>query len=206
MESETKILNLTDSQARWLFILLIIALVATLILSLLRGLNSQPAQDRDAETRVQMSEQVSEASSERPQEEWVQIEKTLSSQLEEILGQIEGAGRVKVMVSLATGPLKEFEKNRQTDERQTEEQDASGGTRLVSEYSESGEVVFYRVSDGREERPVIQQVIKPEIEGVLVVASGADDSRVKLVLLRAVKTLLRIDSHQIEIVPGEGGK
>lgn len=206
MEKDSNLLNLSDSQAKLVLVLLIIALGSTMVLSFLRGLNSSSPVD---ETRT--DQDVNTTGEDLSQVEtdleagWINLEKIISNQLEEILSQIRGAGSVKVKVFLQNGPLRKFEKDRQTSQRQTEEEDSSGGSRLVSEHTESGEVVFYRVSDGREERPVIQQIIKPKVEGVLVVASGADDSKVKLLLLRAVRTLLGIDSHQVEIIPGKGG-
>lgn len=38
-----------------------------------------------------------------------------------------------------------------------------------------------------------------EVVGVLIVAEGAEDARVQLEILRAVRTLLAIESQQIEI-------
>lgn len=48
-------------------------------------------------------------------------------------------------------------------------------------------------------KPVILKEIEPKVKGVVVVAQGANDARVKLELYKAVMTLLGVESSDIEI-------
>ena len=69
---------------------------------------------------------------------------TLSIQLEEILGKIEGVGKVKVLITYSqtneTIPMY----NEDTSQKDTEEKDTSGGTRKVTETDSKKEIIYQR--------------------------------------------------------------
>jgi len=111
-------------------------------------------------------------------------ESTLESRLSSILGKVEGAGDVSVMITYASSSEKSLaydtveETNRGTDSQDKLQKEAV-------------------VSDGN---PVILKEDYPAIQGVIVVAQGAGDSKVQLNIINAVKTVLGIDSYQVTVL------
>ena len=55
---------------------------------------------------------------------------------------------------------------------------------------------------GTQEALLVQETA-PEIAGVLIVASGADNALVQERLLHAAAALLQLSLHQIVVMPGE---
>ena len=77
----------------------------------------------------------------------------------------------------------------------TEEKDAQGGERKVTTESENKTMITSNSNS-----PVILKTTEAKIKGVLVVASGANDSKVKELLYSAVQTALQVDGHQVQIM------
>ncbi|MGI6574521.1 MAG: hypothetical protein ACOX3A_01390 [bacterium] len=128
---------------------------------------------------------------------------TLSIQLQEILSEVKGAGEVSVYVNLGSGPEYDFAHNLTTESRHTEEQDATGGQRVVNEVREDSQLVMTTGTQSGLNQPLIQKEMHPAVQGVLVVAAGAENSRVKAELTRAIQVILGIGSHQVVVLPRE---
>lgn len=138
-------------------------------------------------------------------------EARLEAALAAVLSQIRGAGRVAVDVTLEDGgeavPVTDTSRTRRT----TEEADPSGQRRSVSETSEDARVVTVRAGgtpasgNSGGEQPVLVAIRPPAIRGVLVVAQGADEPRVREWLYRAVQTQLGVPLHRVLVLPMEGG-
>ena len=115
--------------------------------------------------------------------------KNTEKELENIIGDIHGAGKVKVMITLescyenvyATGS------NVKTDE----EADAS-----KAEYQE--EYIVLKNGSNNEECLVIK-VFEPTVKGVAVVAQGADNPTVKNAILQTVCALFDISSAKVSV-------
>lgn len=103
-------------------------------------------------------------------------EEQLEQRLEAILSQVEGAGEVQVMVTLKDGGEKVLQENTSRTEKQVEETDSSGGVRRQTENSYDSDTLLSGGSDGT---PYVIQERVPEVEGVLVLADGADSATVK---------------------------
>lgn len=97
------------------------------------------------------------------------------SKLERILGQVEGIGKVKVMITLASSEERMTLQDTDNTESSTDEQDRNGGSRQQEEYILKSENVIIS-SDGNE-YPYVVQVNSPKIEGVAVVAEGAGSGK-----------------------------
>lgn len=122
-------------------------------------------------------------------------EAKLEQRLEDILSQIEGVGRVKVMITLQASSKEVVEKDISTEQsRENETED------LVSQSSISKEenTVYSETDAGNV--PYVVQEIYPKIEGVLVVAEGGDNSLVNLAIVEAIEALFDVDAHKIKIV------
>lgn len=124
-------------------------------------------------------------------------ERTLEERLEEILSEINSAGKVDVMISYTN----EIEKIPMTDMKTTttvtNEKDSNGGERKTEETSVE-EIIIYEENSSNKV-PVIKQKILPQIVGVIVVAEGAKNIGVKEQLINAVSATVNVPSHRIQV-------
>lgn len=126
--------------------------------------------------------------------------KDLEDRLSTVLSNIDGAGKVSVMIT--------FDGNSEvilattTDEKSTTNTTTSqGGTKNDSQTKTvSSEPVL--INQNGQTTPIVLMEIMPKIKGVIVVAEGANNVRVKLDLLKAVQALLAVNSGQVEIFKG----
>lgn len=130
-----------------------------------------------------------------------ELEAQLEGDLVRILSQIAGAGDVAVAVWLETSATYVYGYDQTQSSQETEEHDANGGTRVVTETNSTMSAVV--VSQGSVSQPVVVRVDLPPVRGVVVVATGASDARVKAVLSQAVQTLLGLPAHQVVVLPGK---
>jgi len=133
-----------------------------------------------------------------------QEEKELAEELHQMLEQVAGAGQVKVTVQLASSTNNDYAINTTTGLKTTEEKDQSGGSRQVTEDTDTSTVVIARGDQGLE-KPVVQKEVAPDVAGILVVAQGADTPRVKADLFRAVQVALGVEPHRIVVLPMKEG-
>ncbi|TYQ13368.1 UNVERIFIED_CONTAM: stage III sporulation protein AG [Acetivibrio alkalicellulosi] len=126
----------------------------------------------------------------------------LELKMEEILSQISGAGEVKVMVTYTSGieiiPLTDVKRS----DSNTDEQDSAGGTRKSVQSSFESSIVYEEVGGGVK-KPIIVKELYPEVKGVVVVAEGAAEATVREGLLNAVRVLLDIPIHRIQVYERE---
>lgn len=129
------------------------------------------------------------------------LEREMAWALAEILGRIQGAGRVWVQVTLAEGPEAVYEQDRQESTRASDEKDAQGGSRVTEEHSSTLSLVMAR--SGGNDYPVQSKVVAPRLRGVLVVAQGASNPEVRSRLINSVSVLTDLPAHRIQVVPAE---
>lgn len=132
-----------------------------------------------------------------------EAEKLLEERLRISLEKIQGVGSTSVTVSLASTNQQEFAVNTNSGSKVTNEKDPSGGTRVTTESTDNGQMVLVHQNQGSGENPVVVRELKPEIQGVIVVAEGADNPYVKAELVTAVQTLLDIPAHKVSVLPKE---
>ncbi len=110
--------------------------------------------------------------------------------LTEMLSNIEGAGKVEVMLTLRTGSRTRY----LTDTQNSEETSDSGTQRT----SEQKTVIL---SEGSAyDKAAVSAVDYPLFQGALIVSEGADSASVKLALTQAVAALTGLSSDQITVV------
>ncbi|NLP17782.1 MAG: hypothetical protein GX376_01680 [Firmicutes bacterium] len=130
-------------------------------------------------------------------------EQELSSRLAKVLAEVQDAGEVLVYVSLISGPEYDYARNKWLESRTTEEKDTGGGQRRIEEMREENQLIVAASSQGAREGGLVQKELHPPVRGVLIVAEGAEDSRVKAELVRAAQVVLGIGSHQVVALPKE---
>ena len=112
----------------------------------------------------------------------------LEEQLARMLGNMEGVGRVEVLLTLRQGSRQNYVYNSSARED-------GGEDRFGRE--EERELVI--ISRGGEEKPVVQSVSAPEYQGAVVLCDGADDPRVCLEITQAIRSLTGITADHIKI-------
>ena len=113
-------------------------------------------------------------------------EATMQEQLQNILGSIEGAGRVEVLLTQARGSRVHY----QTDRRQ----DTEGERENLEE-----KTVIVTGTD-RTESGLVLQTDPPVYQGAVIVCQGADRAEVKLAIVEAVRCATGLGANQISVV------
>ncbi len=113
--------------------------------------------------------------------------------LEKILKKINGAGDVSVFISIDGGGEKVLARDSKNKYSRESEENAE---LITDEESEQSIVLSGRSSSGE---PYIIEERRPEITGVIVVAEGAADEKVRLEIYEAVKALYGMSPHRIKV-------
>lgn len=129
-----------------------------------------------------------------------ELEKALS----DILSDMEGAGRVKVMITLNSSAETVVEKDITEETGGVTEVDSEGGSRNTTDISRMGETVF-KNGEGGFSVPYVKQVLAPGIEGVLVCAEGGGDRNVNKNITEAIQALFGIEVHKIKVIKMSSG-
>jgi stage III sporulation protein AG len=122
----------------------------------------------------------------------------IENRLVEILSEIQNAGKVSVMITLKTGTELIPAKDESVSDKTTNEKDMEGGTRTINEKNTSDQVVFMN-DQGGTSKPLVLKEVKPDIKGVIIVAEGAKDPKVKLQLTEAVQTVLDVPAYRVSV-------
>lgn len=120
---------------------------------------------------------------------------------EEILSQVAGIGKVKVMLTLAASEERVPLQDNDTTEEDTKEADSGGGNRDISRYESKRESILIQ-KDG-EDSPYVVQITAPSVEGVVVVAQGAASAGIQREIIDAIQALFPIEAHKIKVMKME---
>lgn len=112
----------------------------------------------------------------------VQEQADFSSELAQILSQIEGVGKVKVMLTISAGQSTIYQTND-----------------TVSDTSVRKDTVIVKDSD-RDEQPLICQTLPPVYLGAIIVCQGGDKASVKLAIMDAVAKATGLDAECISVL------
>lgn len=114
----------------------------------------------------------------------------MEARLTKMLLQIDGAGRVSVMLTLQTGAQTQY----QTDTKITSEQTNSG-----TQTSEERKTVILSEGSAYDEA-AISSVVYPQFQGALIVSEGADNAAVRWNIVSAVSSLTGLGTDKITVV------
>lgn len=128
-----------------------------------------------------------------------EYESYMENKLEQAISAMEGAGKVKVMVTVSASEELVVEKDIPITRSDTQENDSEGGNRNVNECKQEEETVYSRQSDGSS-APYVVKTLQPPIEGVVVVAQGGDRPEVRRNITEAIVALFDIEPHKIKVV------
>ena len=125
----------------------------------------------------------------------------LEDKLSKALEGISGVGSVQVMLTLQSSEELVVEKDAPVSRSNTNETDAQGGNRVVSQI-DTTETTIYR-TDGNYSEPYVVKTILPKVEGVLVVAEGAGNGDVNKSITEIVQALFDVEAHKVQVVKME---
>ena len=109
----------------------------------------------------------------------------LTQQLSEILNQIDGAGRVSVMLSMDTSASTVY---------QSDQSITSGDTAT----SKQDTVII--TDEDRAQNGLIQHTVYPKYRGAIVVCQGADNAQVRLNIVEAVSRITGLGMDKISVL------
>ncbi len=110
----------------------------------------------------------------------------VEKQLSDMLSSVKNVGKAQVMIT--------FQDEGQTFFAEDEEETRDGEKRDFS-------AAHVLKNDGSgTESPLVEKKTVPEVAGVLVVAPGAENPQVKAEIVSAVRAVLGVKSHRIEVL------
>ena len=110
----------------------------------------------------------------------------ISKQLEQILSQIQGVGKVKVMLTVAAGETILYHNDQDTNY-------ANGASSIRQE--------TIIVTDGnRNQQALITQVLPPKYQGAIVICQGAETPSIKWAVVEAVSKATGLGADQISVL------
>lgn len=113
------------------------------------------------------------------------VECGLEEKLEALLGRIEGAGQVSVLLTEKEGSQTLYQTDSQTDA------DDSGSRR-------TDDTVLIE-DENRTESGLVRQTLGPVYRGAVILCQGADDPTVKLAVVEAVRCVTGLGADQISV-------
>lgn len=165
-------------------VVLIIILIITII-----AINTIWNGDKKKSTTKQEQTTMTKQLAVEEKEEEITKEENIQTELESILSNINGVGKVKVLVSYSESSQVVAMYNENSKNSQVEEKDSGGGTRVTTQEDIQKDVI-YKEENGQKV-PITQKVISPKIEGAIVTAEGASSANVKNDIILAVEAVTR---------------
>lgn len=190
--------------------LLVLVLAGVLLMVIALPVDSGKKKEKDSENGSSASEYINNNSYLYAGEENTGVQGKLymgsaeeytavmEQKVEELLGQMEGAGQVKVIITLRSSSEKVVEKDAPVSRTDTTEADSGGGTRTVNSV-ETGENTVY-TSEGGYSEPYVIKTLSPQVEGVVVLAEGAGSGSVSKNISDVIQVLFGIDAHQVKVI------
>jgi stage III sporulation protein AG len=120
-----------------------------------------------------------------------------TADLKNILKKMDGVGDVEVMISFGNGEEKVPAYDKSLQNSKTEETDNQGGKRVNNQDTDTSKVVM-TTSDGNNQ-PFILKTYKPKINGVIILAEGAENSKIKYEIEQAVSKLYNLSSDKVNV-------
>lgn len=132
-------------------------------------------------------------------QEEIPFELEMEKRLAGILKKMQGVGEVDVMITTTYGKEIILAEDVTSHASASLEQDKEGGIREVNSHDDQKKIVMQNPASTGGNQPVVIKEKQPEIQGVLVIAEGANHSLVKQSIINATQTLLGIPSHKVTV-------
>jgi stage III sporulation protein AG len=183
----------------------LIVLVLAGILLVIIALPTKEGGQKTQENAEGVSGILNEDNRSTGQQEETQEEESYAAYLEERLTQalssMAGVGKVEVMITVKSSRELVVEKEQPVNRSSTNEKDAQGGSRSVSQV-DSQENTVYQTQSGAS-APFVVKTLPPRIEGVLVVAEGAGNGTIDRNIVEIAQALFGVEAHKVKVVKME---
>lgn len=123
-----------------------------------------------------------------------EMENDLENRLENILGKISGVGNVEVMLTYSESSSISPLYNETSSVSVSEEQLEAGNTKTTETNESQREILVDSAS-----KPIIEKSINPKIEGAIITAQGANNSKIKTDIVSAVEAATGLATHKIQV-------
>ena len=143
------------------------------------------------------TKQLASSSTSTTSENKIETTQDLEEKLKNILSKIQGVGEVEVCINYSESSEVIAMYNENSKTSTTQENDTSGGTRIIEE-TDSQKEVIYEENDG-EKTPITQKIVQPKIEGAIITAKGANDATTKTNIIQAVEAVTGLATHKIQV-------
>ena len=179
--------------------LLILVLVGILMVIIVL-----PVEEKEEEVKedliqeLQLGQQAATVVAENESYEYASY---LEQELEDILSQVKGVGKVAVMITLEGSGELIVHQDETVASNDTTETDSQGGSRTVCQNDVQGKTVYEKNEQG--ESPYVVQTKLPKVSGVLIVAQGAGDGSIKKSITQIAEALLDVEAHKVTVVTME---
>lgn len=191
-----------EQKSKKVIYILVVACVALFLLIFGRSFSNKKDEDPLNEYDLNLEPVEETAKNEVGADRFIDdLEKGYEEDLKNLLEKTQNLSGVEVMVNLDSTDIKVYERNLMKGQQITNEQDNNGGTRKVEDQTEETEIVFMRQGD--QEVPLLSQTKKPKVRGVLVVANGLEDAKMRMWVVEAVSKVLDVPTHKVSVMPRE---
>ena len=123
-------------------------------------------------------------------EDFSKLERELEQRLEKLIAEIDGVGKVSVMVTMDTSTRRIYDRNEKTENTQQSSSDS-----FHENYERQTEVVLA----GSSKEPLEIATVKPLVRGAAVVCSGAGDPVIKERVATTVAKALNIGISRVYV-------
>ena len=121
----------------------------------------------------------------------------IENQLEKILSSVKGAGSVDVMVTLEAGQEIVYVQQEKTVKDQS---NITGDKSDQQTIKDSYENEIVMIEENNQKQALVEKVLEPVVQGVVVVCGGADDISVVSDITNAVCIALNITSNRVCVI------
>ena len=171
-----------------IIVFIIILIITVLIINSTWSSNDKGSKDNNQDSSKVLAQTTSVN---------IDEQNNLETKLEDILGSIDGVGKVKVLIKYSESSTVVAMYNETTSESTTKENDKNGGSKDVKETENKKEIVY--TDEKGENKPITEKVVMPVIEGAIITAQGAKDVNVKSSIVSAVEAITGLAVHKIQV-------
>src|SRR5699024_2249130 len=125
------------------------------------------------------------------------LEEQYEQSLQHILNKMNGIQDAEVMINIDSTNVQIYEKDHLTQKQQKKEQETKEETQQKEDEYKKKKIVFIR--EREKEVPLLTQLKKPEVRGVLIIANGVQSANKQKEVIDAVAKVLDIPTYKISV-------
>jgi stage III sporulation protein AG len=126
------------------------------------------------------------------------FERETENRLENIIGNIDGVGRVKVLVTVESGVENIYEQDNKTTTDKSQQNGGDGSVQTQDNNDNEQNPLVVNNSDGGQQA-IVKEQLQPQILGVVVVCDGGGNADVQESVVDTVSTALGLPTNQISV-------